>query len=82
MGVLPLQFSNGDSSESLGLTGRERFTIREIASVEELNKKMEVLAVQPDGEQISFTATARIETPLELAYFHAGGLARKVLADL
>ena len=82
MGVLPLQFSNGDSSESLGLTGRERFTIREIASIEELNKKMGVLAVRPDGEQISFTATARIETPLELAYFHAGGLARKVLADL
>ena len=82
MGVLPLQYKEGDTAEKLGLTGREQFTLRGMASINKLNTEMKVLVNRPDGSQTEFNLIARIETPLELAYFQAGGLARKLLADL
>jgi len=82
MGVLPLQYQEGDTAEKLGLTGREQYTIQGMGSITKLNSEMKVLVNRPDGSKEEFTLTARIETPLELAYFQAGGLARKMLADL
>ena len=46
-----------------------------------LKSKLSVRAVRPDGTHIEFQVTARIDTPLEMAYFAAGGLMRKVMAD-
>lgn len=82
MGVLPLQFIKNQNATTLGLDGRERFTIKGLNEIRETGVRLAVLSVRPDGREINFEADIRIDTPLELSYFRAGGLARKVLADL
>ena len=77
MGVLPLQFKDGDSVQSLGLSGDETFTIAGLAGVEEIPREVTVKA--NDRE---FTATVRIDTPKEQRYFHHGGILQYVLREL
>jgi aconitate hydratase len=77
MGVLPLQFSDGDSIESLGLSGKEKFTIQGIAEGDEVPRKLTVKA----GDQ-EFEVTVRIDTPKEQTYYHHGGILQYVLRDL
>jgi aconitate hydratase len=77
MGVLPLQFSDGDSVESLGLTGQEEFSIAGIADAEELPRELTVKA----GEN-EFKVTVRIDTPKEQQYFRHGGILQFVLRQL
>ena len=77
MGVLPLQFKEGESAESLGLGGRETFTIRGLADADEVPRK---LTVEADGK--SFEVTARIDTPKEQGYFRHGGILQAVLRQL
>jgi aconitate hydratase A / 2-methylisocitrate dehydratase len=77
MGVLPLQFSRGESVQSLGLTGHERFTIHGIADTDEIPRE---LIVKADGKE--FTVTARIDTPKEQRYFRHGGILQFVLRQL
>jgi len=77
MGVLPLQFRPGDSVQSLGLTGRERFTIRGLADAEEIPRE---LAIRTDDRE--FTVIVRIDTPNEQRYFRHGGILQFVLRDL
>jgi aconitate hydratase len=77
MGVLPLQFQPGDSVASLGLTGRERFTITGLAGSEAIPRE---LTVQADGRE--FPVTVRIDTPREQRYFHHGGILQFVLREL
>jgi aconitate hydratase len=77
MGVLPLQFADGDSVESLGLTGEETFTIRGLADVSDAT---DTLTVEADDK--SFEATVRIDTPGEAAYFRNGGILPYVLRSL
>jgi aconitate hydratase len=77
MGVLPLQFSDGESVESLGLTGKEAFTITGIADADEIPRTLTVQA----GDT-SFDATVRIDTPKEQRYFRHGGILQYVLRDL
>jgi aconitate hydratase len=77
MGVLPLQFSGGASVQSLGLSGRERFTIAGIAGRDEVPRK---LTVRADGRQ--FEVTVRIDTPKEQRYFRNGGILQYVLREL
>ncbi|MBV8429971.1 MAG: aconitate hydratase AcnA, partial [Solirubrobacterales bacterium] len=77
MGVLPLQFKAGESVESLGLTGRERFTITGLAGVEEIPRELTVKA----GER-EFSVTVRIDTPKEQRYFRHGGILQFVLRQL
>jgi len=81
MGILPLQFRKHETAETLKLTGSERFTIREIPSIEKPNTEVTVTVIRNDGSNGSFITTARIDTPLELEYFKAGGLMRKLRAD-
>ena len=84
MGVLPLQFADGESVGSLGLTGKEKFTIRGIANADEVPRKLTVKA--DSGESGSspseFEVTVRIDTPNEQRYFHHGGILQYVLRDL
>jgi aconitate hydratase len=77
MGVLPLQFKNGESASSLGLTGRETFTIEGIAGGDEVPRE---LAVRADDKQ--FAVTVRIDTPKEQRYYRNGGILPYVLRSL
>src|SRR3954453_20302972 len=67
MGVLPLQFAGGESVESLGLTGAESFDVR--ALEEGRGKSVAVTARSDDGEEKTFEATVRLDTPNEVTYF-------------
>ena len=77
MGVLPLQFSDGDSVESLGLTGREKFTVKGIADADEVPRTLTVVA-----DDKEFEVTVRIDTPKEQVYYRHGGILQYVLREL
>jgi aconitate hydratase len=81
MGVLPLQFKDGDSAESLGLTGREKYTIKGLADLKP-RQEVEVQVIPDEGEEFTFTARCRIDTYNELEYFKAGGILQYVLRRL
>jgi aconitate hydratase len=81
MGVLPLQFQEGENAESLGLTGEEGFTISGVADIEP-RQDVDVQVTRPDGGTSSFTARCRIDTYNELEYFKSGGILHYVLRRL
>ncbi|MCC5811995.1 MAG: aconitate hydratase AcnA [Ectothiorhodospiraceae bacterium] len=78
-GVLPLQFKDGESAESLGLTGKESFTF---AALDGEPKSLKVTARTDDGKETSFEAVVRIDTPKEWDYFRNGGILHYVLRNL
>jgi aconitate hydratase len=82
MGVLPLQFQPGVNAASLGLTGREAFAIKGIASGLAPMAELPVVATGDGSRAIEFTAVARIDTPEELSAFKAGGILPYVLRQL
>jgi aconitate hydratase len=82
MGVLPLQFVVGESVASLGLTGREVFSLVGAGSALAPRAAVTVQAVAEDGTVRSFTATARIDTPEELVAFRHGGILPYVVRQL
>jgi aconitate hydratase len=83
MGVLPLEFSDGDSVDSLGLTGRESFTIQGISSDnDELPRRLTVQADDGAHAPLEFEVTVRIDTPKEQRYFRDGGILQYVLREL
>jgi aconitate hydratase len=77
MGVLPLQYRAGENAESLGLTGKETFTIEGIAGGDSVSRE---LTVRADDQ--SFTVTVRIDTPGEQSYYSHGGIMQYVLRSL
>ena len=79
MGVLPLQFKEGESASSLGLTGSETFTVSGITGMNSGGVPKEV-TVTADGK--SFTAKVRIDTPGEADYYRHGGIMQYVLRSL
>jgi aconitate hydratase len=81
MGVLPLQFHDGDSAISLGLDGTETFSITGVGKIEP-RQDVEVTVTEGDGASRTFTARCRIDTYNELEYFHAGGILHYVLRRL
>jgi aconitate hydratase len=82
MGVLPLQFLDGQDIESLGLTGQERFDIGGIASDLTSGKRLTVNARAEDGSVSSFDVVTRIDTAVELDYYRHGGILQYVLRQL
>jgi aconitate hydratase len=82
MGVLPLQFRDGESAAGLGLTGREAFDVTGIADGLVPRGEVRVRAAAPDGSAREFTARVRIDTPDELAYYRHGGILKYVLRQL
>ena len=82
MGMLPLQFQPGESAAELGLSGRERFDVSGLAGGLTPGQQVTVTATTDDGSVTRFTATARIDTALEVEYVAAGGILSKVLMDL
>jgi aconitate hydratase len=81
MGVLPLQFSDGDTRESLGLTGDETFSISGIANLAP-RQDVEVQVTRADSTNFSFVTRCRIDTLNELEYFRHGGILHYVLRNL
>jgi aconitate hydratase A / 2-methylisocitrate dehydratase len=81
MGVLPLQFAPGEDAASLGLTGEETYSVRGLAGTEEVPRTVTVTAAGPDGTR-ELTATVRIDTPAEAAYYRHGGILPYVLRGL
>ena len=95
MGVLPLQFPDGQSAESLGLTGEEVFAIEGLAEAMNSDSEsgggggggappraVQVTAQPASGEPIRFDARVRIDTPREADYFRHGGILQYVLRAL
>jgi aconitate hydratase len=79
--VLPLQFLEGQTPESLGLTGRESFTIEGVAKVAP-RSKLRVRAQAEGGQEKSFEALVRVDTPEEVSYFRHGGILLYVLRQM
>ncbi|MEP9365378.1 aconitate hydratase [Nocardioides sp. CN2-186] len=79
MGVIPLQFPEGESAESLGLTGEETFSI---SGITELNEGRTPKTVKVTAGDVSFDAVVRIDTPGEANYYRNGGIMQYVLRNL
>jgi aconitate hydratase len=79
--VLPLQFTSGENAASLGLTGEEVFSVRGLAGAQEVPRTVAVTATGSGGTR-EFTATVRIDTPAEAAYYRHGGILPYVLRHL
>ena len=86
MGILPLEFVDGQSVDELGLTGHEIFdflALPEIFEGEfEKGALVEVRATSEDGKELGFQACSRIDTPQEALYYQNGGILQFVLRQL
>ena len=86
MGIAPLQFSQGDSASTLGLSGEEVYEIvgltEAIASGFAKGREVTVRALRADGVTREFSATVRIDTPQEILYYQHGGILQYVLRQL
>jgi len=82
MGILPLQFEDGATAESLGLTGEEVFAVTGVRAALAGPKQVEVRAQAGDGTVKTFGAVVRIDTPQEAEYYRHGGILEYVLRQL
>lgn len=84
MGVLPLQFPDGETADSLGLSGEETFSIRGITALNlgQTPESVHVTAEREDKSAVEFEARVRIDTPGEADYFRNGGILQYVLREL
>ncbi|HKW08404.1 MAG TPA: aconitate hydratase AcnA [Candidatus Dormibacteraeota bacterium] len=81
MGILPLQYAAGENAQSLGLTGRESYTIRGLEAIKP-GQSIEVEAKGDDGQVKRFTTHARVDNDTEVGYLHHGGILPLVLREL
>jgi aconitate hydratase len=82
MGILPLQFDDGDSAASLGLTGHETYDVIGVSEGLSPHKRLRVRATAADGASREFDVVARIDTPVEVDYYRHGGILPYVLRQL
>lgn len=82
MGVLPLEFTSGETRQSLGLTGFETYSISGMTDALSPRATLTVSATAADGSVTSFSARCRIDTPEELQYYKHGGILPYVLRSL
>ena len=82
MGVLPLEYSDGQTAESLGLTGRETIDISGIADGLEPRCEVQVTATAEDGTVTRFTAVARLDSDVDVEYYSNGGILQTVLRKM
>ncbi|HEX8732360.1 MAG TPA: aconitate hydratase, partial [Ktedonobacterales bacterium] len=82
MGILPLQFQPGESRDSLGLTGRETYDIVGIDGELKPRQLVTVRATGDDGAVKEFQAIARLDSPIDIRYYHNGGILLTVLRRL
>ncbi len=79
MGVLPLQFKDGDSWQSLGLNGEETFDIEGLNDQIQPFQEVKVTATKPDGSTTQFDAVIRLDSQVEIEYYKNGGILHTVL---
>ena len=82
MGVLPLQFKPGENAASLGLTGKETYTIEGLEGIHSPGGELTVQVVREDGSTQRFQALIRLDTMNEVTYFHQGGILNTILLNL
>ncbi len=82
MGILPLQFEDGQNYKTLGLTGLETYTIQGIAAGLHPQQRLTVKATDPKGAVKTFTVISRIDTPNEVDYYRHDGILQFVLRSL
>ena len=85
MGVLPLQFQQGEGASALGITGTETFDIFLFAGLSgglEPRQQVSVTATRPDGTTFEFTTIARLDSPVDVLYYKNGGILHTVLRSL
>ena len=78
MGVLPLEYLQGQTADSIGLDGTESFTISVDQSVQPRDE-ITVVAKKLDGRELTFQTRCRIDTPVEVEYYKNGGILHTVL---
>ena len=81
MGVLPLQFKDGDSASSLGLDGNESFDISGMSNDMPPQSELTVTATKADGSQVVFSVDSRLDTEIDVEYYRNGGILHTVLRD-
>ena len=81
MGVLPVQFKDGETRASLGLTATDSFSIKGLADLKP-GQDIEVDVTREDGSTFTFTALCRIDTANEMEYYRNGGILQYVLRNL
>jgi aconitate hydratase len=81
MGVLPLIFADGKNAESLGLSGKETYSIEGLKDLSP-RKEVTVTAKKEDGTVVSFKTIARLDTPVDVVYYKNGGILQTVLRQL
>jgi aconitate hydratase len=81
MGVLPLQFPEGENADSLGLDGTESFDIP-VSNDLQPGQTVPVTATDEDGSTTTFDAVCRLDTDVEVEYYRHGGILHYVLRDL
>lgn len=79
MGVLPLQFKNGENPETFGLTGKEIYTISGLSDNLTPMKELKISAQKEDGTQVEFEVVSRIDSQVEVEYYRHGGILQYVL---
>lgn len=82
MGVLPLQYREGENAETFGLTGCELFDVVGISKIERPRQELTVRARKPDGSVTEFRVIARLDIPIEIEYYRNGGILQTVLRQL
>jgi aconitate hydratase len=81
MGVLPLQYSEGESAESLGLDGSEKISVTGISEGLSPSKKLSAVAEKSNGKEVKFEVLARLDSQIEVEYFKNKGILQYVLRD-
>jgi aconitate hydratase len=82
MGVLPIQYKPGQNLDSLGLTGKEIFSIEGLSNEMAPRSEVKVRAVRADGSAVEFQAIARLDTAIEVNYYRNGGILHTVLRNM
>ncbi|MFD1954912.1 aconitate hydratase AcnA [Paenibacillus thailandensis] len=82
MGVLPLQFEEGQSWRSLGITGRETFSITGLSNDVKPGDAVTVTAVREDGSSFEFKANVRLDSMVDVDYYRNGGILQTVLRQM
>ena len=82
MGILPLEFQDGATWQSLGLDGSETFDIDSLSDDLQPRSAIKVVATKTDGSKVEFDANVRIDTAVEMDYYRNGGILQTVLRNL
>ena len=82
MGVLPLQFADGENPQTLGITGRETFDISGLNNNIQPGEVVKIKATKEDGSSFEFDAVVRLDSVVDIDYYRNGGILQTVLRQL